>query len=80
LLSQVWGKYLKPALIKVVEGTQTAFAASTVAPLLTKGTSYGATSAAVLVNPVGSTYINPAPFDFGSRVLLYAFLSPCPLQ
>ncbi|GAA5828018.1 hypothetical protein JCM11251_005693 [Rhodosporidiobolus azoricus] len=66
----VWGKYIYPALLKVVEGTQLAFADTAVPPLLSTSTTYGSSAAKVLAQPIGSTYVNLTPFGFGTRALL----------
>ncbi|GAA5877745.1 hypothetical protein JCM8547_001526 [Rhodosporidiobolus lusitaniae] len=68
--NDVWGRYLQPALLQVVAGAQVAFSDSTVAPLLTSGTSYGSTTAAVIATPIGAHFVNLTPFRFGARVLL----------
>ncbi|GAA5916938.1 hypothetical protein JCM6882_003834 [Rhodosporidiobolus microsporus] len=65
-----WGKYIYPSLLKVVEGTQIAFADAAVPPLLSASSSYSSAAAKVLANPIGSTYVNLTPFGFGSRSLL----------
>ncbi|GAA6034692.1 hypothetical protein JCM8097_001125 [Rhodosporidiobolus ruineniae] len=66
----VWSGYVLSNLNKAVQAAVATFNRETVAPLLTSGTTYGSNAAAVLVNPLGSTYDNLTPFAFGTRIVL----------
>ncbi|BGP03654.1 nitrosoguanidine resistance protein [Rhodotorula toruloides] len=65
-----WSGVVLSALLRVLQTTAHIFNAQTVAPLLASGTALTPPAAQVVVNPLGSTYINLTPFSFGSRIVL----------
>ncbi|GAA5863472.1 hypothetical protein JCM8547_007254 [Rhodosporidiobolus lusitaniae] len=67
----VWTGYVLTAITKLVALTTATFNRESVAPLLTaSSTSYSSSAAAVLVNPIGSTYVDQTPFKFGTRIVI----------
>ncbi|GAA5884014.1 hypothetical protein JCM1840_003502, partial [Sporobolomyces johnsonii] len=64
-----WTGFVLSAITKIVQSTAHVFGTQTVAPLLSTGATYGSNSAAVLANPIGSTFVNLVPFEFGSRII-----------
>ncbi|GAA5830151.1 hypothetical protein JCM11251_006898 [Rhodosporidiobolus azoricus] len=68
--NSIWSGYVLSNLNKIVGSATAIFNRQTVAPLVASGADYSAAAAAVLVNPVGSSYANLTPFAFGTRVVL----------
>ncbi|GAA5913885.1 hypothetical protein JCM6882_004387 [Rhodosporidiobolus microsporus] len=66
----VWSGFVLNNLNKVVASATAIFNRQTVAPLVSSGMTYSAAAAAVLVNPLASTYANLTPFAFGTRIVL----------
>ncbi|GAA5942863.1 hypothetical protein JCM1841_002619 [Sporobolomyces salmonicolor] len=64
-----WTGFVLNSITKILQSTTQIFGSQTVAPLLTTGATYGSNSAAVLANPIGSTFVNLVPFEFGSRII-----------